>query len=181
MKTTSETSEKERIKADYENSTLLREAEAKTGLKPNTLIRESLHRYLDELHFKDLAPEDFSEFKSFTDSQTNQKRYFLAMLAKKGELKDILTLEFNQEKEALLNSITHLNSIIAEKDLAIETLQNENTDLKNDNEHLKETITELESEKERLKTDALTQAQILSLLKDIHKTQHEDAPNQDNH
>ena len=103
------------------------------------------------------------------------------MLAKKGELKDILTLEFKQEKEALLNSITHLNSIIAEKDLAIETLQNENTDLKNDNEHLKETITELESEKERLKTDALTQAQILSLLKDIHKTQHEDAPNQDNH
>ena len=53
--------------------------------------------------------------------------------------------------------------------------------MKNDNEHLKDTITELESEKERLKTDALTQAQILSLLKDIHKTQHEDAPNQDNH
>ena len=123
MKTT--LSEKERIKADYENSALLREAEAKTGLKPNDLIRESLHHYLDDLHIKELSPEDFSEFKSFTDSQTNQKRYFLAMLAKKGELKDILTLEFNQEKEALLNSITNLNSIIAEKDLAIETLQKE--------------------------------------------------------
>ena len=179
MKTT--LSEKERIKADYENSALLSEAEAKTGLKPNDLIRESLHHYLDNYHIKELSPEDFSEFKSFADSQTNQKRYFLAMLAKKGELKDILTIEFNQEKEALLNSIANLNSIIADKDLAIETLQKENTDLKNDNEHLKDTITELESEKERLKADALTQAQILSLLKDIHKTQHEEAPDQDNH
>ena len=179
MKTT--VSEKERIKADYKNSELLREAEAKTGLTPNDLIRESLHHYLDDHHIKELSQEDFSEFKSFADSQTNQKRYFLAMLAKKGELKDILTLEFSKEKEALLNSITNLNSIITEKDLAIETLQKENTDLKNDNEHLKDTITELESEKERLKADALTQAQILSLLKDIHKTQHEEAPEQDNH
>ena len=179
MKTT--VSEKERIKADYKNSELLREAEAKTGLTPNDLIRESLHHYLDDHHIKELSQEDFSEFKSFADSQTNQKRYFLAMLAKKGELKDILTLEFSKEKEALLNSITNLNSIITEKDLAIETLQKENTDLKNDNEHLKDTITELESEQERLKADALTQAQILSLHKDINKTQHEEDPEQDNH
>ena len=172
--------ERERIKADYANSALLREAEAKTGLKPNDLIRESLHHYLNELHIKELSSDDFSEIKPLIDSQANQKRFFLAILAKKEELKDSLALGFAQEKEALLNSITNLNHIIADKDLAIETLQMENTSLKNDNEHLKETITRLESEKEQLKTDALTQAQILSLLKDIHKTQHEEVHDQDN-
>ncbi len=173
MKTTS--SEKERIKADYENSALLREAETKTGLRPNELIRESLHHYLTDLHIKELSSEDFSEFKSLVDSQTNQKRYFLAMLAKKGELKDTLTLGFNQEKEALMASMNSLNNIITEKDQTIETLRQENDSLKDSNDLLREKVAELEAEKEHLRKEALTQAQILSLLKDIHKTQHEES------
>ena len=152
----------------------MREAEAKTGLKPNDLIRESLHHYLEELHIKDLSSEDFSEIKALVDSQANQKRYFLAMLAKKEELKDTLTLGFNKEKEMLLNSISNLNSIITEKDHAIDMLQRDYDQLMIRYDKLKETVMELESEKEQLKTAALTQAQILSLLKDLHKTQHEE-------
>lgn len=167
-------SEKERIKADYENSALLREAESRTGLRPNVLIRESLQNYLTELHIKELSLEDFSEFKSFVESQANQKRYFLAMLAKKGELRDTLTLGFNQEKEAFMASINNLNSIITEKDQTIETLRQENDSIKASNDLLREKVAELEAETEHLKTEALSQTQILSLLKDIHKMQHEE-------
>lgn len=171
-------SEKERIKADYENSALLREAEARTGLRPNALIRESLQHYLTELHIKELSPEDFAEFKSLVESQTNQKHYFLAMLAKKGELRDTLTLGFNQEKDALMASISNLNSIITEKDQAIEALRQENDSLKSSNDLLREKVAALEAEKEHLKTEALSQAQILSLLKDIGMKRTDD---QDNH
>lgn len=167
-------SEKERIKADYENSALLREAEARTGLRPNELIRESLHHYLSELHIKDLSSEDFSEFKALVDSQTNQRSYFLAILAKKGELKDTLTLGFNQEKETLMASISNLNSIITEKDQTIESLRQENDSMKVGNDLLRKKIAELEEEKEHLKTEVLSQEQILSLLKNIHKTQQEE-------
>jgi len=176
MNTSSE-KEKERIKADYENSALLREAAAKTGLRPNDLIRESLHRYLNDLHIKELSSEDFSEYKALVDSQTNQRSYFLAILAKKGELKDTLTLGFNQEKDTLMASISNLNSIITEKDQTIETLRQENDSLKSSNDLLREKVAALEAEKEHLKTEALSQAQILSLLKDISMKRTDDQDN----
>lgn len=70
---------------------------------------------------------------------------------------------------------TCLNNIITEKDQTIETLRQENDSLKDSNDLLREKVAELEAEKEHLRKEALTQAQILSLLKDIHKTQHEES------
>lgn len=75
-------------------------------------------------------------------------------------------------------SINNLNSIIAEKDQAIETLQQENDSLKSSNDLLREKVAALEAEKEHLKTEVLSQAQILSLLKDIGMKRTDD---QDNH